>query len=110
MVYHTLLCFLLFLSELEAHRDAGKAMSLTPPVVGLKDAEPSLRLGVEVKPQARRRRTLKLELSARHLTQRLELAQLSKNISDRAFHLRHIKPPIASVSPLLRKVVRKLEN
>lgn len=60
MVYHTLLCFLLFLSELEAHIDAGKAMSLTPLVVGLKDAEPSLRLSVEVKPQARRRRTLKL--------------------------------------------------
>ncbi|WZZ33676.1 hypothetical protein YC2023_017077 [Brassica napus] len=33
-------------------------------------------------------RTLKLELSARHLTQRLELAQLSENISDRACHCR----------------------
>ncbi|KAF2604376.1 hypothetical protein F2Q70_00027630 [Brassica cretica] len=31
-------------------------------------------------------RTLKLELSARHLTQRLELAQLRENISDRACH------------------------
>ncbi|KAL0814388.1 hypothetical protein Bca101_070831 [Brassica carinata] len=56
--------------ELEAHIDAGKAMSLTPPVVGLKDAEPSLRLGVEVKPQARRRKTLKLELSANHISRK----------------------------------------